>query len=485
MEEDADAECIVCCEHGPFVPTGCGCRNLRIHVVCAAKSSHARIETMGRVNFSDVADIWTRCGLCKQSYTDQFALHIAEQYVTWATRVSDEMHADALMHRAAQLFYQLRYAESEADAMRASRLYSASRTLGVESHVCLCKVKRGAATLEQTRATQHELLQAARAEYGDEDFATVRMGHNLAVTMYQLGDFKSAADLLRIAYDTERIGSRTPPRTGFVWRGDEASTLKTGEMLGQALIMTEKYAEAVAVMRDVCRGTRRLFGSTSERALTAMSVLGTALFQAQDFDAAEKVQREVCEAREQQSPVDETWLTDARTRLTQSICLQRRPHECLALIHAWGFGPESYGPFAPVVAVMHDTYKCRVGLVVQIALQGHPSDGEVGLVVDVDLPALLLVVRLATGERVLVTHEQVLCSREQLAPELLARFQTPGAPVAPVVPGLSQTQKCGWSGCTAPGARACSACGVSRYCSRNCQRKDWKAHRAVCSPQKN
>jgi hypothetical protein len=73
---------------------------------------------MGRVNFSDVADIWTRCGLCKQSYTDQFALRIAEQYVTWAARVSDEMHADALMHRAAQLFYQLRYAESEADATR-------------------------------------------------------------------------------------------------------------------------------------------------------------------------------------------------------------------------------------------------------------------------------------------------------------------------------------------------------------------------------
>jgi hypothetical protein len=313
------------------------------------------------------------------------------------------------------------------------------------------------------------------------------MGHNLAVTMYQLGDFKSAADLLRLAYDTERSGIRAQPplRTGFVWRGDEASTLKTGEMLGQALIMTEQYAEATAVMRDVCSGTRRLFGASSERALTAMSVLGTALFHAQDFVEAEQVQREVCEARERESPVDLPWLTDARTRLAQTICLQRRPHECLALIHAWGFGPEQYGPFAPVVEVMHDAYKCRVGLVVKIALQGHPSNGEVGLVVDVDLPALLLVVRLArTGERVLVTHEQVLCSREQLAPELLVRFQTPRAPVAPVVPGTSQTQKCGWSGCTAPGARACSACGVAHYCSRNCQSKDWKAHRAVCSPQK-
>lgn len=477
MEADAEAECIVCYERGPFVPTGCGCRALHLHVVCAAKSSHARIETMGRVNFSDVADIWTRCWICKQAYTDQFALDIAEQYVAWATRVSDEMHADALMHRAAQLFYQLRYAESEADATRASQLYTATRNLGVESHICLCKVKRGAASLAQTRVTQYELLQAARAEYGEEDFATVRMGHNLAVTMYQLGDFRAAADLLRLAYDTKRSGGQTemPLRTGFVWRGDEASTLKTGEMLGQALIKTEQYAEAIAVMHDVCRGTRRIFGSASERALTAMSVLGTALFNAQNFVAAEQVQREVCDLRERESPIDLPWLTDARTRLAQTICLQRRPHDCLALIHAWGFGPIDYGPFAPVVAVMHDTYKCRVGLVVQIALQGHPSDGEVGLVVDVDLPALLLVVRIArTGERVLVTHEQVLCSREQLAP-----------PVAPVVvPVLSQTQICGWSGCTAAGARACSACGVARYCSRECQRKAWKAHRAVCVMKK-
>jgi hypothetical protein len=424
------------------------------------------------------------------------------------------MHADALMRRAAQLFYATRYAESEADARRASRLCSGlgSRNLGIESHICLCEVKRASAasaasaastastastaSLARARVTQLELLQAARAEYGEGDIATVRMGHNLAVTMYQMGDFHDAAGLLRIAYDTERRGNRDArparPRTGFVWRGDEASTLKTGEMLGQALIKTRQYAEATAVMRDVCSATRRLFGSSSARALTAMSVLGAALFHAQDFVAAERVQREVCEARERESPVDIPWLTDARTRLAQSICLQRRPHECLDLIHAWGFGPGSdYGPFAPVVAVMHEAYTCRVGLVVKIALQGHASDGEVGLVVDVDLPALLLVVRLArTGERVLVTHEQVLCSRE-------AKLQKPAAPAAPAAalaaPNESSqtctekctspfTSPCGWRECAAPRGptRACSACGVARYCSRECQRRDWRDHRALC-----
>jgi hypothetical protein len=506
-------ECIVCYERGPFVPTGCGCRALFLHVECSAKTSRARLETMGRVNFSDVADIWTRCALCKQAYSDQFALDVAERCVAWAAGVSNEMHADALMRRAAQLFYATRYAESEADARRASRLCSGlgSRNLGIESHICLCEVKRAStasaastASLARARVTQLELLQAARAEYGEEDIATVRMGHNLAVTMYQMGDFHDAAGLLRLAYDTERRGNRDArPRTGFVWRGDEASTLKTGEMLAQALIKTRQYAEATAVMRDVCSATRRLFGSSSARALTAMSVLGAALFHAQDFVAAERVQREVCEARERESPVDIPWLTDARTRLAQSICLQRRPHECLALIHAWGFGPSGpsgsgsdYGPFAPVVAVMHEAYTCRVGLVVKIALQGHASDGEVGLVVDVDLPALLLVVRLArTGERVLVTHEQVLCSREAKPAAPAAPAAAPAAPnessqtctekcTSPLTSTFTSpfTSPCCWRECTAPRGptRACSACGVARYCSRECQRRDWRDHRALC-----
>jgi hypothetical protein len=100
------------------------------------------------------------------------------------------------------------------------------------------------------------------------------------------------------------------------------------------------------------------------------------------------------------------------------------------------------------------------------------------------LPALLLVVRLArTGERVLVTHEQVLCSRE-------AKIQKPAAPSAPNESSQKCTSlctslctsPCGWRECTAPRGptRACSACGVARYCSRECQRRDWRDHRALC-----
>ena len=47
------------------------------------------------------------------------------------------------------------------------------------------------------------------------------------------------------------------------------------------------------------------------------------------------------------------------------------------------------------------------------------------------------------------------------------------------------------AGCTAAGCASeeassmCGRCEAVRYCSRECQRMDWKAHKPVCTAQTN
>jgi hypothetical protein len=45
---------------------------------------------------------------------------------------------------------------------------------------------------------------------------------------------------------------------------------------------------------------------------------------------------------------------------------------------------------------------------------------------------------------------------------------------------------CNWCGTSAECAAllTCVKCGVARYCSKDCQKADWKEHRKVCSELK-
>ena len=43
---------------------------------------------------------------------------------------------------------------------------------------------------------------------------------------------------------------------------------------------------------------------------------------------------------------------------------------------------------------------------------------------------------------------------------------------------IPDVYKC--SDCGKDGAKKCGACGEAYYCSRQCQRRDWKKHKAEC-----
>jgi hypothetical protein len=47
-----------------------------------------------------------------------------------------------------------------------------------------------------------------------------------------------------------------------------------------------------------------------------------------------------------------------------------------------------------------------------------------------------------------------------------------------------EKQKCSCEGCSKPGDKKCGGCDA-RYCSRACQKKDWKTHKKVCQKKKS
>lgn len=377
-----------------------------MHVACAADSILARLESItqykGAVKFADVGEAWTVCGICKQAYTGPFALLLAERYLEWAAECGLKLvQADALMHRAAELFHAERYEESEEDARHAGRLYD-KPALGIESHMAECMIKRG--KTHEALAIQTDLVGRARAEYGERDPVFLRIAYNLATTMSLMGDNAAAESILSTVYDTQKS----------VMAPSHKDTLTTGEALGNVLVRLRKHHEAAEVLRYVVAGTRRLMGDGSRRTRMVMSLLGVALFHTEKHEESERVYRALCDAHETRRPVNEAVkaeLTEARIGLIQAIAGQGRLDESLSLIEGWGFDLRSpTGPFAPIVAVIR------------------------------------------------------------------ASTDTPSQ-----APPSSQVPRCEGAGCTRPASALCTRCRSARYCSKECQRKDWKIHKPLCS----
>ena len=45
----------------------------------------------------------------------------------------------------------------------------------------------------------------------------------------------------------------------------------------------------------------------------------------------------------------------------------------------------------------------------------------------------------------------------------------------------TNAKKC--AACGDPAKSKCNRCGLAKYCSRDCQKKDWTTHRKVCKPK--
>jgi hypothetical protein len=49
--------------------------------------------------------------------------------------------------------------------------------------------------------------------------------------------------------------------------------------------------------------------------------------------------------------------------------------------------------------------------------------------------------------------------------------------------GKNLDHECNTCGATPPALSKCAACGAVKYCSKECQKKDWKQHKKVCKPK--
>jgi hypothetical protein len=177
-------------------------------------------------------------------------------------------------------------------------------------------------------------------------------------------------------------------------------TLEAGASLGQSLLSTKAYAEAVEVLGAVHARMRRVFGDI-------VSTLGVAanyakgLYHTNELHEAETIQRGVCAslARLGEST------THANLSLALTLCSQNSLFEAMALIR--GEHPDfDFGSFAGLVATMRaralpvGSQATVTGLVSQPHLNGCRA-----VVVDFDGLAFRYRLRLPDGKLIKVRFE--------------------------------------------------------------------------------
>lgn len=294
-------------------PTGCACRSDHrpavCHIQCAFTEIVARVS---RMHVPDIASIRT-CFLCKQEFTGPFAVGLARKILD-STPATSSMYTFAIISHAAELFKLGLYAECERELRRAEQLGAPFAC--IESQLALCFAKTG--RLVEAETMQRASLARKRALHGETDIATTTQAHNLAATLTLMGRHAEAVDLFRLVYktDTEQLGPL------------DSATLEAGAGLGESLLRTKAYREAVEVLCPVYERTRRVFGDTGSIIVAAN--YASALYHTDALQQAEAVQRGVCAALKRLGePAKE-----ANLSLAMMLCSQKRLSDAMALIRA-------------------------------------------------------------------------------------------------------------------------------------------------------
>ena len=381
--DEADA-CRICFESMPRPePTGCACRSDHrpavCHIQCAFTEVVARVSS---VHSPDIATI-RACFVCKQEFTGPFAVGLARKILD-STPTTSSMYPFALISHATELFKTGAYAECERELRRADQMGAPFAC--IESQLALCFAKTG--RLIEAETMQRSSLARARV-HGETDIATTTHAHNLAATLALMGRHAEAVDLFRLVYtiDTDQLGPL------------DSATLDAGAGLGETLLRTKAYSEAVEVLGPVYERTRRVFGDAGSIILGAN--YASALYHTDALQQAEAVQRGVCAALKRLGePAKE-----ANLSLAMMLCSQKRLSDAMALIR--GEHPDSdFGSLTDLVTRMR-ARALPVGSPVTVTgLVSHPNfNGCRAVVVDFDGLAFRYRLRLPEGKLIRVRFE--------------------------------------------------------------------------------
>jgi hypothetical protein len=256
---------------------------------------------------------------------------------------------------------------------------------------------------------------------GDEDVSTLRAASSLAQALSGQGKFVQAEKLQLGVYAISKrlLGAEHP------------DTLNHANNLATTLADLERFSEAEVVHRDVQTAARRLFGAEHPNTLTSARNVVMCLAHQKKFAEAEAMLtplvgtcRRVLGRTDPATLEANQLLEDVRSNLTRQVVSR---------------------------GVQHLPAGTRV--LVQRLVAKPEHNGKRARVLSFDARAGRYTVELDDGKEL------------SLKAECVARAG------------------CAAAGCASEEASSvCARCQAVRYCSRECQRADWRVHKPACTP---
>ena len=498
--------CVVCLDSDPPpIQSGCACRSDSglAHVDCLVEKAVTQEAHRG-------IKVWWECQTCQQSFTGAMRTGLGE---AWCSRVRDQAEESEERLSAAGNLADCRQHEGQyAEAERINRhvLSVEKRVLG-ETHPHTLATESNLAlslSLQEKHAEaeriNREVLGARRRVLGEEHLDTLGSAGNLGSSLQSQGKHAEAeqigeehpltlgtagnlALLLSLQgkqAEAERLEREVYGVMRRVLGEEHPSTLKSAINLANSLSGQERYAEAAQIQRVVLGVSRRVLGKEHPDTLGTAGNLAHALHCLGKHTEAERVVRELLDASRRVFGTDHPGTLTAASNLAGTLLMQGKCAEAERILQdVFVTQQRVLGASNPdTLRTAHDLACVRLQMRTELPCQ---ADGKTGA------PTARAVKRcLPAGTRVLVQRLVAKPEYNGLHARVLS-FDARGGRYAVALDDgkeLSLKPECvARAGCASVGCASeeassvCARCHAVRYCSSECQRADWKAHRPSCS----
>jgi hypothetical protein len=430
MAADGEGACIICLDASPPpIQSGCACRGDSglAHVACLVRAAASQQAQRGN-------EVWWNCQTCKQDYTGATRAGLAE---AWRSRVAGQA------------------AES-------------TKRLAAEHNLANSLLHQGKAVeAEPMLRKLHEVMMRV---HGAEHPDTLTTAGNLAASLSHQGKH---ADAERI--EREVLGARMR-----VLGAEHPDTLTTAGNLAASLSHQGKHADAERIHREVHGMLKRVLGVEHQDTLASANNLATILADQCKHVEAERILREVLGATKRVFGAEHPSTLASASNLAASLADQGKYAEAEQMLHA------ALASLQRVLGPTHPntlTTACSLEYVRAAILATPPTNAAA--------PAAAAAARqLSAGARVLVQRLVAKPEHNGKRASVLSFDARTGRYAVALDDGkaLSLKAECvARAGCAAAGCASeeaisvCGRCEAVRYCSRECQRTDWKAHKRVCA----
>jgi tetratricopeptide (TPR) repeat protein len=315
-----------------------------------------------------------------------------------------------------------------------------------------------------------KLHEARMRLLGAEHPDTLTIANNLASSLSNQGKYVEAERIQREVHEVEKrvLGAEHP------------STLTSAGNLAASLSDQGKYADAEGIEREVLGTRKRVLGAEHPDTLTSANNLARSLSDQGKYAEAERIQREVHKVQKRILGAEHPSTLTSAGNLAMSLSHQGKFAEAEQMLHvALASLQRVLGPAHPSTLQIASNLE---GVRARIRAT-PPTNAAAPAATDMAqlLPAgtrvlvqLLVAKPEHNGKRARVLSFDARTGRYAVALDDGKELSLKAECVAKAV--------CAAAGCASEEASSmCSRCQAVRYCSRECQRMDWKAHKPVCT----